>query len=370
MLASIAPLNASGYVPAHLALAQSIFASASSNPSLLPTAESHLKLALAAEPNNMDARLLLGAVYAEMGQWTLAREHLQKAFPARREAALMLARIAAAQGDPSGARKWAQDARSAFKAQVSANPGAVLPRVRWAEATLLLEEFAEALTILETGITQADDRVCREMASQVCGAWTRKVERESPADLGTRLSLIQRGLAYAPNNRELLIRLVDLSHLTGKEADTARDQLKKLLLVGGRDTAIVHFCLGSDAWQRGQLDEARQHFTLAFELAPQMPYVANNMANMLATANPPDLPRALAIIQPLADKFPNDPHLLDTRGQILVKMGRWQEAVKCLEPALPSLSAKATTHQALAEAYQHLGLKELAEEHQRLAKGK
>ena len=164
------------------------------------------------------------------------------------------------------------------------------------------------------------------------------------------------------------MRLVDLSHLSGEEAEAARDRLQGLLLAGGKDTAMLHFCLGSDAWQRGRPEEARQHFTLAFERAPQMPHVANNMAMMLATADPPDLPRALAIIQSLSDKFPHDPHLLDTRGQILVKMGRWQEGVKCLELALPSLSSKATTHQALADAYQHLGLKELAEKHQRLAK--
>ena len=257
-----------------------------------------------------------------------------------------------------------------FKDEVTANPGAVLPRAGRAEATLMLGQFAEALDILKTGITQSDDKVYYEMASRVCEVWANKVARESPADLGTRLGLIQRGLEYAPNNKELLVRLIALSHLSGKEADTARDRLQVLLLAGGKDTAILHFCLGGDAWQRGRLEEARQHFTLAFEQAPQMPYVGNNMAMILATSDPPDLPRALAIIQPLVDKFPNAPHLLDTHGQILVKMGKWQEGVKCLELALPSLTSKAAAHKALAEAYQPLGLTELSQEHQRLAKGK
>jgi tetratricopeptide (TPR) repeat protein len=370
LLGSIAPLNASGYVPAHLLIAKYILASPSPNPSVLPTAESHLKWVLLAEPQNIEARLLLGGLYLKTGQWASAREQLQKAYPAGKEAALLLARVAAAQGDGPGAQKWAETAQSVFRAEVTAYPAAVLARARWAEATLMLGQFAEALDILKTGMMQSGDRIYREMASRVCEEWTKKVARESPADLGTQLSLIQSGLEYAPYNRELLMRLVGLSHLSGKEADAARDRLKALLLAGGKDAAMLHFCLGSDAWQHGRLEEARQHFALAYELAPQMPHVANNMAMVLATGDPPDLPRALAIIQSLSDKFPDDPHVLDTRGQILVKMGRWQEGVKCLELALPSLSSKATTRKALAEAYGHLGLKELAEEHQRLAEGK
>jgi len=340
------------------------------NPSLLPSAESHLKWALQAEPNHVEARLLLGALYSQTGRWVPAWEQLTKAYPARKEAALLLSRVATAQGDEAAARKWAQEAQTVFKAEAIAKPGAVLARVRWAEATLMLGQFADALDILNAGITKSSNRAYREMASRVCEEWARKIAREPPADVGQRLSLIQRGLEYAPNNKQLLIRLIELSHLNGKEADAARDRLKGLLAAGGQDSAMLHFCLGSDAWQRGHLEEARQHFSLAYELAPQMPYVANNLALMLALGDRPDLPRALAMIQPLADKFPNDPHLLETRGEILVKMGKWQEGVKCLELALPSLSSKAATLKALADAYQHLGLKDLAEEHQRLAKGK
>ena len=57
---------------------------------------------LLAEPRNAEARLLLGMLYAETGQWAPAREQLEKAYPARKEAALVLARVAAAQGDEAG----------------------------------------------------------------------------------------------------------------------------------------------------------------------------------------------------------------------------------------------------------------------------
>ena len=369
LLASIAPLNGAGYAPAHLMLARIILATAASSPGVLPGAESHLKSVLQLEPRNLEVRVMLGTLYMQTGQWALAREHLQKAYPNRKEAALLLAGVAAGQGDVPETRKWALEAQSVYKAEVTAKPGEGLERMRWAQATLLLGQFAEALDILKPGFTQPEKKAYYDAAAQVYVQWTRKVRQESPRDSATRLGLIQRGLEYAPNDRELLLQLIELSRLSGQESEAARERIKGLL-ASGKDAAILHFYLGGDAWQRGRTEEARQHFLLAYDLAPNMPYVANNTAMMLATGNPPDLPRALAIIQPLADKLPNNPYVQDTRGQILIKMGKWQEGVKCLELALPSLTDKAKTHQALAEAYQHLGMKDMAAEHQKLARQK
>jgi Flp pilus assembly protein TadD len=138
-------------------------------------------------------------------------------------------------------------------------------------------------------------------------------------------------------------------------------------LAEGKSAAVIHFALGLDAWQRGRVDLAREHFALSYESAPHMPEVANNMAMILAVADKPDLPRALAIIQSVLDKYPNGANYRETRGQILVKLGRWQEAVLDLEYALPKLSAKRSTHSALADAYAGLGSGELAAQHQRLA---
>jgi predicted Zn-dependent protease len=96
--------------------------------------------------------------------------------------------------------------------------------------------------------------------------------------------------------------------------------------------------------------------------------VANNMATLLTLSTPPELDRALAIIQSVVTNTPANPEFRDTRGQILLKLGRYQEAITDLEFALPSLKPAANTHKALAEAYQALGLSELAQEHLRLAK--
>src|SRR6185436_19715313 len=190
--------------------------------------------------------------------------------------------------------------------------------------------------------------------------------RTSPEDWEARLKLLQQGLRYAPENQMLLKELVSLSRLNIAQGLTAREVLAKQL-AEGKSVAIIHFLLGLDAWQRGQGDSARQHFVLAFDSAPLMPEVANNMAMILVVGEQPDFPRALAIIESVLNKWPNNPNFRETRGQVLVRMGRWREAVTDLEFALPLVHSPGGTHNSLAAAYRGLGMEHLALEHERLA---
>jgi predicted Zn-dependent protease len=169
-----------------------------------------------------------------------------------------------------------------------------------------------------------------------------------------------------PQHPGLLKLVIDMSHLTGPEGDAARSTLTGLL-AQGEPPALLHFLLGNDAWQRGRPAEARTQMDLAFRAAPQMPFVANNMAMLLAMDTPPDLERALAIIQSVLTNAPGNPEFRDTRGKILIKLGRYQDAITDLEYALPSLGSATNTHRALAQACEPLGLSELAQEHLRLA---
>src|SRR5208283_5256874 len=154
--------------------------------------------------------------------------------------------------------------------------------------------------------------------------------------LAERLKLINRGLECAPQHPSLLKLLIGTSHLAGPEGETARSTLTRML-AQGEPPALLHFLLGNDAWQQGQLAEARTQMALAFKAAPQMPFVANNMAMLLTLDTPPDLDQALAIIQSVLTNSPGNPGFRDTRGKILLKLGRCQEAVTDLEFALPSL---------------------------------
>src|SRR5262249_9397844 len=139
------------------------------------------------------------------------------------------------------------------------------------------------------------------------------------------------------------------------------------MLAKGEVPATVHFALGVDAAQRGLPGEARVHWEQASRLAPGMSAVANNLAWLLANATPPELDKALGLINPVVERFPQDPLYRHTRGHLFAKLQRWKDALPDLEAALPRYQSDADTHRTLAEVYEQLGAWEMAAEHRRLA---
>jgi tetratricopeptide (TPR) repeat protein len=367
LLANIAPVDRPGYLPAHLFVAQTLLSKTNLTLQEITTAERHLKHVVALNPQSLDANELLGRVYVRLGKWELAEKFLSEVVSVRPEVSLLLAAVLKAQGDSVGSRSWAERAAKLHRTRVEeAKADRPASRLAWADAMAMLGDYSAALGILEAGWRQYEDRSYLSPMGEVCALWVDTLARVKPGELAGRITLIQRGLEYAPENEPLLRQLIRLTHLEGPEAAAARDTLNRML-TSGRATAILHFTLGVDSWQRGRPDEARKHLTLAYEIAPKMPQVANNMAMILTVGDKPDLPRALAVITSVLEKFPDNPGFRETRGQILVRLGRWQEAVADLEYALPSQVSKRGTHKALAEAYRGLNLRDLAAEHERRA---
>ncbi len=367
LLGNIAPSDKPGFLPAHLFVAQTLLAKTNVTLQEIGTAEQHLKQVVAFDPKSVEANELLGRIYVRLGRWELAEKHLSEVVLARPETSLLLAAVLKAQGDSLAARSWAERAAKYHREKVEASK-VDLPanRLAWADAMAMLEDYSAAFIILEAGWRQYENKTYLSPMGEVCGLWVEAVARTRPGDLASQITLTQRGLECAPQNETLLRHLIQLTHLEGPEAAQARATLGAML-TQGKATAILHFALGVDAWQHGQAAEARKHLALAYEIAPHLPYVANNMAMILAVGDKPDLARALAIIQSVLEKFPNNPSFRETRGEILARSGRPQEAIADLEFALPLLASKRATHTALAEAYRALGLRDLAASHQRLA---
>ena len=82
---------------------------------------------------------------------------------------------------------------------------------------------------------------------------------------------------------------------------------------------------------------------------------------------PVQLEQALATINSAADLAPNHGEILITRGKILAKLQRWDDAVVDLEAGLRVLPKRGDIHEALAAAYEELGNQGTAEQHRRRA---
>jgi Flp pilus assembly protein TadD len=364
---AVAPVDHPQYPPAHLFVARAWLSKTNVSSADLATAERHLLHVVTLEEHNPAATELLARLYLRNAQWSLAAESLRKLAVERPEAMLLLAAALKSRGNAAEAESYANRAAKLLSEKVTTSR-MDLPknRLAWVEALVLLEDYPEAFDVLNQGWEKSKDKAYLGPLGDVSAAWAQMIAQRKPGELETRLQIIQQGLKYAPQNGNLVKQLVALSH-DGPKSQSARDALAKLL-AEGKSTAVVHLALGNDAWQRGQKELARQHFTLSFESAPQMPEVANNMAMILAVGDQPDLQRALAIIQSVLEKFPDQPNFRETRGQVLAKLGRWQDSVVDLEFALPRLVSTRATHETLADAYKALGSELLAAEHLRLAK--
>ena len=90
---------------------------------------------------------------------------------------------------------------------------------------------------------------------------------------------------------------------------------------------------------------------------------------MLAHADPPQTERALQLIEAALQAIPNHPEYHETRGQILLQLGRPKDAIQDLELALKAIpvTRRGGVHDGLARAYEALGDHDLAQRHRKLA---
>ena len=369
ILASLAPLNKPGYWPAHLLLAQALLSASEQSPEAMRLAEAHLQRLLAVQPQNPDAHLLLGQLNANRNQWEDARKHLTVVVSSRPEASLTLALAQRGLGDEGAARVWADRAAKHFEAKVRTAPAKTNTtplRLNWADALILLGDYPGAVEVLVTGLQLTSDPDLRPALARVCYAWSGALAKDATATPTKRLEVIQRGLEVMPENLDLLRELALLSDTPGAAGDLARQRVKELLQ-GGRHAALLQFCLGSVARQRGDLAAARRYLEAAHKAAPELPEVANDLAAVMAEEANPDLEAALALVDSLLKEQPTNPFARQTRGLILLRKDRPEEAMLNLEYALPQLADQAKAREALAKIYAKLGLADLAAEHRRRA---
>jgi tetratricopeptide (TPR) repeat protein len=181
-----------------------------------------------------------------------------------------------------------------------------------------------------------------------------------------QLDLVRSAFRYHPWNLDGWRRVIVLSRSSPALAEQVQTMLREML-AKGEAPAAIHLVLGTDALEQGKLPLARQHLEQAYRLDPRRIEIANNFAWVLGQVEPPELDRALRVVNEALERFPNQANLRDTRGRLYHKQKKWKEALADLEAVLPLFRGNPGLHQALADCYDQLGQKDLAAEHKRLA---
>ena len=365
ILKRIAPEDSPTYIPAHLLRAKLLLTRDLGRKQLQP-ALNQLFRCIELDSTNVQARGMLGEIYNQIGAWEDAEEHLQVAANESGVYLLPLAKSLAAQNKEQAAKRFGKRAQAYFQELVNENRNNHAARIGWAEATMFLEEFEEAVSILEAGILTADRPEFRRAMTRVCVTWADVIGDKTPESRNRQFQLLAEGLKHNPHEYLLFDRIMKVL----KRGDKTTDEAHNLLInniAAGQAVGLSHVLLGTFLGEKGDTNRALEHLQIAYRLDSSMYVVSNNLAWFLAHTDPPQLNEALAIITQLANQLPNNAAIRDTRGQILAKMERWDEALVDLEAALPAMRQNTQLHGALAEVYEHLKMPELAAEHRRIA---
>jgi len=240
-------------------------------------------------------------------------------------------------------------------------------RLRFAISLALAGEFSDAESFV------------RQMVDSSQDSELRKSLREK-IDLIRVIMRIHEFPANSDQDIEVLGSLLEVDELSPNfEAAIKRQLLRK----GPLRPALLKLCrnlyltrkASFDAddyvfWasilrQNQQNDEAREYLENAIKIRPEHDIASNNLANLLYKLEPVDLDRALSLSESVMKRNPKEPTFLETRGQILARLGKNQEAIADLTKSLEAFPNVPEIHEALSRCYRNIGKADLADAHQK-----
>jgi predicted Zn-dependent protease len=275
-------------------------------------------------------------------------------------------------GDIERSRRLSAEAEDYFRQMLADQPFNFDARVNLVRALQLSGSFdeREGIGIFQDGHRlTGDDRFLVGQAELAVLRYNR-LSKESSEDeeqtLIERFQLLDLALSAAPDN-PLVLGAVSELLLSQQSVSSQELESVRFKLLGQVGEELASFVAATKAMQEGNDAEALRLFNQIAARNPGLPSVLNNMAVVIANSPGGDLEQALVLSEQAISRLPNHPYLRDTRGQILIKLGRYDEALNDLEAALAAPELHAETLPAMAEAYRGLGNTDLAEVYQQRA---
>lgn len=144
----------------------------------------------------------------------------------------------------------------------------------------------------------------------------------------------------------------------------------RALLTGGAESlaesSSYHYYLGSIYLDQQKYDKAEEAFRKAIELDPTNDSALNALGYMLADRNI-KLTEARDLIEKALSLRPNGPHILDSMGWVLYRMGRYEEALDYIQRSHRMMGDDAEILEHLGDVYMKLGQGDKAQEMYRRA---
>lgn len=354
-----------GHVSAHWWLAQQLKAKGKMSREETQEYERHLNAVVEDDPQNLEAHRLLGELAIHQGNLTMAAKHLERTATSNDQERLRLAKLYALTHHPDQAVPLGREALDGFLEQVNQHPDDLPARIKAMDAAVLLGDFSQAEQVLVSGLKQpkVDQQKLQASLSNLYALWAINVARRTNDAGALVMRLLTRSADYSPVSSETYPALRDLMLRTPELRDRGRTELLKALSRENVSPSLIHMLLADLANAAGQTEEAQRHWLLAAQSDPRAVAPLNNLAISLITDSSSNARLALLLIERAITINPQMPALHATRGRVLVKLRRWEEAQEELSAVLHSMSKSSDVRLALAEVYTQRGFPELADEH-------
>ena len=256
------------------------------------------------------------------------------------------------------------DAGEAFREILSNDPLNAQARIFLANVLVQLKRVDAAEQLLNEGLKQQSDDQIRQALSAFY-VMRHTAARQQQSVEGDRMQYLFKALSIDPNYPPIYEQMMS-DYLDQGQSTEARGRIRgqmEQLIAGDRPSPMAHFSLSNILWAEGERERAMFHLRQARKLAPNFVVVLNNLAWMMSQQDDPDLDRALELVEEALVSNPEDARFLDTRGTILLKMERYQDAITDLEKSLGGVTNVKAVHGRLAEAYQAIGMEDIAKIH-------
>ncbi len=368
IMRDLASFDANGFGRAHLWVAHRMLMDSKTyqSPEKLDAAYTHLTRAQQALPDSPEVNLRMSQFLVAVNRNDEAVSFLVHACKFERKLNFELAMLLGSLGREEEGKEALRRANNHYRLAVRRDPMNKDARLRLASILVNLDDFDGAIKLLREGqVLHPNGPFSRAIAHAFITRFD-KLHDSASTNPALKLELLRIALLHDPDSREALTRLLALGESTEKSL-AATSQMLEALIASGYANAFAHFVLGCKSWEADEKETAIFHFERAYKLDETLGPVANNLAWILTHKEEPQLPRALELIASVLRQWPENAAYRDTKGQILVKMERWHEALDDLEFALRGIPEDSNLHTALATTYAKLGRHRLAEKHLELA---
>jgi tetratricopeptide (TPR) repeat protein len=143
----------------------------------------------------------------------------------------------------------------------------------------------------------------------------------------------------------------------------AAKKVVELVAKSPRTQSAILEAAGTAAAEAGNYDQAKTYLQDAVKKDPKNASAWNNYAFIVSQGGKPEYQDALQAVNKAIEILPEEYHFRETRGQILVNLKKWKEAIPDLEFAVNGMPTSPEIHAALALAYEAIGEDQLARLH-------